>query len=89
MANRACGVIRVTVGLVYQPMGIIPDCALRTYGSQCAIPSRLRYCESGYFRIGGLHVKKLRKNEKSLKATEVPADFEPQVIDETEDGTSR
>ena len=31
-------------------------------------------------------MNKLRKNEKSLKATEVPADFEPQVIDETEDG---
>ena len=48
--------------------------------------SRLRYCESGYFRIGGEVVNKLRKNDKSLKATEVPADFEPQVIDETEDG---
>ena len=32
-------------------------------------------------------MKKLRKNEKSLKATEVPEGFEPQVIDETEEGT--
>lgn len=31
-------------------------------------------------------MNKLRKNEKSLKATGVPADFEPQVIDETDDG---
>jgi hypothetical protein len=31
-------------------------------------------------------VKKLRKNEKSLKATEVPEDFEPEVIDETDEG---
>jgi len=33
-------------------------------------------------------VKKLRKNsEQSSEPTEVPADFEPQVIDETEDGS--
>ena len=32
-------------------------------------------------------MKKLRKNEEALKATGVPADFEPQVIDETEEGT--
>ena len=51
--------------------------------------SRLRYCKSGYFCIGGEVVNKLRKNDKSLKPKEVPADFEPQVIDETEDGTSR
>ena len=31
-------------------------------------------------------MNKLRKNDKSLKATGVPAGFEPQVIDETEDG---
>ena len=49
--------------------------------------SRLRYCESGYFRIGGEVVNKLRKNEKSLEATGLPAGFEPQVIDETEEGT--
>ena len=32
-------------------------------------------------------MNKLRKNEKSLKATGLPAGFEPQVIDETEEGT--
>ena len=31
-------------------------------------------------------MKKLRKNEQSLKATEVPEDFEPEVIDETDEG---
>jgi hypothetical protein len=48
----------------------------------------MRYCESGYFRIGGEVVNKLRKHpNKSLEPTGVPADFEPQVIDETEDGS--
>ena len=33
-------------------------------------------------------MKKLRKHpDKSLERTAVPADFEPQVIDETEEGT--
>jgi hypothetical protein len=50
-------------------------------------PSRLRYCESGYFRIEGAHVKKLRKQpDKSLEPTGVPEDFEPEVIDETDEG---
>jgi len=48
---------------------------------------RLRYCESGYFRIEGAHVKKLRKQpDKSLEPKGVPEDFEPQVINETDDG---
>jgi hypothetical protein len=50
-------------------------------------PARLRYCESGYFRIGGADVKKLRKHpDKSLEPKGVPADFEPEVIDETDEG---
>ena len=33
-------------------------------------------------------MNKLRKHpDKSLEPTRVPVDFEPQVIDETEDGT--
>ena len=39
------------------------------------------------FRIGGAHVKKLRKDsEKSLEPVGVPEDFEPQVINETDEG---
>ena len=49
--------------------------------------SRLRYCESGYFRIGGEVVNKLRKHpDKSAERKAVPEDFEPEVIDETEEG---
>jgi hypothetical protein len=48
---------------------------------------RLRYGESGYFRIGGAHVKKLRKQPvKSPEPTGVADDFEPEVIDETDEG---
>ena len=55
--------------------------------TKCAIPSLLRYCESGYFRIRGAHVKKLRKQpDKSLEPKGVPEDFEPQVINETDEG---
>jgi hypothetical protein len=37
--------------------------------------------------MGGEVVKKLRKDsDKSLEPTRVPEDFEPQVIDETNDG---
>ena len=39
------------------------------------------------FRIRGAHVKKLRKHpDKSLEPTGVPQDFEPQVINETDEG---
>jgi hypothetical protein len=42
---------------------------------------------AGYFRIEGTHVKKLRKHpDKSLEPTSVPEDFEPEVIDETDEG---
>jgi hypothetical protein len=52
-----------------------------------AIPSRLRYCENGYSCIGGAHVKKLRKQpDKSLEPKGVLEDFEPEVIDETDEG---
>ena len=37
--------------------------------------------------IKGAHVKRLRKHpDKSLERTAVPTDFEPDVIDETDDG---
>jgi hypothetical protein len=66
MANRACGVIRVTTGAVYQPMGIIPDFALRSVRSHVTWRKIRARSESGGWQEIAAGMNQIKKASVQL-----------------------